>query len=91
MTELEFKKYIQEYYPEENEACKWKDLKYCKTPKSGLEILTLLNLKNHTDNYKKHLLPLIERGFIQYIIKENLKDRNQKYQTTELGKSVLND
>ncbi len=66
-------------------------LKYCITPKSRVEILSFLNLKNHTDNYKKHLFPLIDRGFIQYTIKENLKDRNQKYQTTEFGKSVLND
>lgn len=30
MTELELKKYIQEYYPEENEACEWKDFKSLK-------------------------------------------------------------
>lgn len=30
MRELELKKYIQEYYPEENEACEWKDFKSLK-------------------------------------------------------------
>ena len=30
MTELELKKYIQEYYPDENEACEWKDFKSLK-------------------------------------------------------------
>lgn len=66
-------------------------LNYCKTPKSRVEILTLLKLKNHTDNYKNHILPLLEKNLIEYTIKDNPKDRNQKYVTTDIGNSLLND
>ena len=63
-------------------------LTYCKIPKSKQEILTFLGLKNHNDNYKRHVEPLIEKNYLDYTIKENLKDRNQKYVTTLLGISI---
>jgi len=59
---------------------------YCTSPKSKQEILTFLGLKKHTDNFKRHIQPLIEKGYIDYTVKENLKDRNQKYIITDLGK-----
>lgn len=59
---------------------------YCTSPKSKQEILTFLGLKKHTDNFKRHIQPLIEKGFLDYTVKENLKDRNQKYIITDLGK-----
>ncbi len=66
-------------------------LNYCKIPKSRQEILAFLGLKNHTDNYKNHILPLLEQNLIAYTIKENPKNRNQKYITTDKGNSLLND
>ena len=59
---------------------------YCTSPKSKQEILTFLGLKKHTDNFKRHIQPLIEKGYLDYTVKENLKDRNQKYIITDLGK-----
>jgi len=64
-------------------------VKYCKNPKSRKEILLYLGLKNHSVNFKRHVEPLIERGYLDYMIKENLKDRNQKYIVTDLGKLIL--
>lgn len=65
-------------------------LSYCKIPKSKQEILALLSLKNHTDNFKRHVEPLIQKNYLEYTIKENLKDRNQKYVSTDLGISIVN-
>jgi ATP-dependent DNA helicase RecG len=64
-------------------------LTLCLSPKSRQEILANLGLKNHTDTFKRHVEPLIELNYLDYTIKENLRDRNQKYATTELGKSIL--
>lgn len=64
-------------------------LKYCETPKSRAEILMFIELSNQTKNFNTHILPLLERNLIEYTIKENPKDRNQKYQITEFGKSFL--
>jgi ATP-dependent DNA helicase RecG len=66
-------------------------LKYCKTPKSRVEILTLLGISNHSKNYIKHILPLLEKNWIEYTIKGNTKVKNQKYVTTDTGNSLLND
>ena len=64
-------------------------LKYCKTPKSRLEILTFMGISNHSKNYKNHIFPLLEQHLIEYTIKDNPKDRNQKYFTTEAGEFVI--
>lgn len=64
-------------------------IEFCKTPKSRQEILAFIGLKNHSDNFKNHILPMIEHDWIEYTIKDNLKDRNQKYQITPKGISVL--
>lgn len=64
-------------------------IQFCKAPKSRQEILAFLGLANHSVNFKRHVEPLIELNYLDYTIKENLRDRNQKYATTDLGKSVL--
>ena len=66
-----------------------KVLKYCKTPKSRLEVLSIMGISNHFYNFKRHILPLIEQNLIEYTKKENSKDRNQKYVTTQKGNSRL--
>jgi ATP-dependent DNA helicase RecG len=62
-----------------------KILNFCKTPKSRQEILAFIGVSNHTYNYKMHITPLMEQGIIEYTVKENPKDRNQKYIITEKG------
>jgi len=64
-------------------------IEFCKTPKSKIEILDFIGLKNHSDNVKRHIQPLLENNFIDYTIKNNLTDRNQKYVQTKFGASVI--
>lgn len=65
-------------------------LKFCLTPKSRQEILDFIGISNQTKNFNTHLLPLLQKDWIEFTIKENPKDRNQKYIITDHGKSVLN-
>lgn len=64
-------------------------LKYCKIPKSRIEILDYIGITNQTKNYNTHVLPLLEQNLIEYTIKDTPKDRNQKYVTTERGNLLL--
>jgi ATP-dependent DNA helicase RecG len=54
-----------------------------------LEVLSIMGISNHFYNFKRHILPLIEQNLIEYTKKENSKDRNQKYVTTQKGNSRL--
>jgi ATP-dependent DNA helicase RecG len=40
-------------------------------------------------NYKRHLLPLIEQGFIEMTIPEKPKSRLQKYRLTVKGEKQI--
>jgi ATP-dependent DNA helicase RecG len=40
---------------------------------------------------KKHVSQLLDNNYLAYTIPENPKDRNQKYQLTSIGKSLLKD
>jgi ATP-dependent DNA helicase RecG len=62
---------------------------FCISPKSRKEILEFLGLTNHSFNFKRHVEPLIINDFLDYTVKENPKDRNQKYVSTELGKAMV--
>ena len=64
-------------------------LNFCKTPKSREEILSFIGISNQTKNYNTHILPLLQTNWIELTIKDNTKDRNQKYVITELGESVI--
>lgn len=66
-----------------------KILEYCKEPKSRIEILDYIGITNQTKNYATHILPLLEDNLIEYTIKENLKNKNQKYITTEKGNLLI--
>lgn len=63
-------------------------LKYCKTPKSRLEILDYINLTNQTKNFSTHIEPLLEKGLIQRTIKDKPNSQFQKYLITNIGKVV---
>jgi len=64
-------------------------LNFCKTPKSREEILSFIGISNQTKNYNTHILPLLQSNWIEFTIKDNTKDRNQKYVISELGESVI--
>jgi ATP-dependent DNA helicase RecG len=64
-------------------------LKLCLSPKSRQEILTFIGITNQTKNFNTYVLPLLQEKWIDLTIKDNPKDRNQKYVTSDLGKSIL--
>jgi ATP-dependent DNA helicase RecG len=64
-------------------------LTLCLSPKSRQEILTFIGITNQTKNFNTHVLPLLQEKWIDLTIKDNPKDRNQKYVTSDLGKSIL--
>lgn len=66
-------------------------LNFCTTPKSREEVLDFIGISNHYKNYTKHILPLLEESLLEYTIKANPKDRNQKYVITQKGNSLVND
>ena len=65
-------------------------LRYCITPHSREEILTHIGLKNHFDNYKRHIKPIIDAGWIAMTIPDKPKSRNQQYLITQKGQETLN-
>jgi len=68
----------------------FKILSATKSPKSNKEIQeVILGLKTHTDNFKNHIEPLLERGLIQRTIPNKPTSRFQKYFTTEKGRIVI--
>ncbi|MDX2247358.1 MAG: ATP-binding protein [Bacteroidia bacterium] len=64
-------------------------LKFAQTPKSKTEILTLLGYKNHFDNYRRYIAPLIDNHWLEMTIPHKPSSRNQKYRTTALGKKFV--
>ncbi|MCZ2477681.1 transcriptional regulator [Aquirufa antheringensis] len=67
-----------------------KILKFTNSPKSNKEIQeNSLGLKPHTDNFKNHIEPLLEKGFIGRTIPNKPTSKLQKYFTTERGRVVI--
>lgn len=66
-----------------------KILRFCLNPESQAEILWHLNLKNHTDNYKRYMEPLIKSGLLALTYPNSINAPNQRYTTTEEGKRYL--
>lgn len=67
----------------------YKILSYCITPKNRVKILSFIGLVNEYKNYKRHILPLINNGFLRLTLPDKPTSKNQKYATTELGKKRL--
>ena len=65
-------------------------LSYCTVPHSREEILTHIGLKNHFDNYRRHIEPIIDAGWIAMTIPDKPKSRNQQYLITQKGQETLN-
>lgn len=64
-------------------------LSLCLQPLGRGEILARLDLKNHLGNYRKYLLPLIERGWLALTHPGVKNSPYQKYFTTDPGKERL--
>ncbi|MCC6702932.1 MAG: putative DNA binding domain-containing protein [Fluviicola sp.] len=67
-----------------------KVLSFAKVPKSNKEIQEeALGLKTHNDNFKNHIEPLLNKGFIRRTIPNKPTSKLQKYFTTERGRVVI--
>jgi len=64
-------------------------LRTCIVPQTRKSILNLLNLINHTENYKKNILILIKAQMLERIIPDKPRSPKQKYRTTKKGKMLL--
>lgn len=65
-------------------------LSACKdADKSKRELLASVGLSNAYLNYRRHILPLIEKGYLQPIIPDKPRSRLQKYRLTDKGRAIL--
>ncbi len=67
-----------------------KVLTYCLEPKTREDLLTHIGFANLYNNYKRHILPLMDKGLLKLTIPEKPKSSNQKYLTTGIGKFYTN-
>ena len=64
-------------------------LLFCKIPRSRNEIFNYLKISNQTKNYNTRVLPMIQNNWLELTIKNNAKDKNQKYVITLFGITVI--
>jgi ATP-dependent DNA helicase RecG len=64
-------------------------LQLCQQPKTLVELISALSLKNRTKFKQKYLNPLIEQGLLQMTIPDKPNSRMQKYQLTIAGLEFL--
>lgn len=64
-------------------------LLFCKIPRSRNEIFSYLKISNQTKNYNTRVLPMIQNNWLELTIKNNAKDKNQKYVITLFGITVI--
>ena len=65
-------------------------LQACQTaPKSKKELLEAIGLSSAYMNYKRHIVPLLEDGYIEQTIPDKPTSRLQKYRLTDAGASLL--
>ncbi|MGO1263248.1 RNA-binding domain-containing protein [Corynebacterium variabile] len=58
-------------------------------PLSRAELLAGIDLSDAYGNYKRHLLPLIEGGYLARTIPEKPNSQNQRYLITDAGREIL--
>lgn len=58
-------------------------------PRSRAELLAGIDLSDAYGNYKRHLLPLIEGGYLARTIPEKPNSQNQRYRVTDAGRKIL--
>jgi ATP-dependent DNA helicase RecG len=60
------------------------------SPRKSKDILVdLLGLSIHSKNKQRYIDPLLNQDWVELTIKENPKDKNQKYQLTEKGRLLV--
>ena len=64
-------------------------LKFCSTPRRKQEILAQLGLRPVYLNFKRHIQPMVEQGFLEMTIPDKPRSSKQRYRTTDLGRKVL--
>jgi ATP-dependent DNA helicase RecG len=64
-------------------------LEYCHKPRSRSEIFKNIGLSNHTKNYQRQIVPLIEKGFLVLTLPESPTAPNQKYTLSAVGQLLL--
>jgi ATP-dependent DNA helicase RecG len=64
-------------------------LYFCLEPKKRARILKELSLSNHYRNYVRHIVPLLETGWLAMTIPNKPNSRNQRYMTIKKGKDIL--
>ena len=62
-------------------------LDFCKEPKSFLEIMSMLNLKDRVNFKRVYISPLIAEGLLSMTEPDNPTSRNQMYVATKTKKS----
>lgn len=58
-------------------------------PLSRAELLARINLSDVYGNYRRHLFPLLEAGFLERTIPEKPNSQNQKYRISDSGRAML--
>lgn len=66
-----------------------KVLKFCREPKSRREILEHLGVIYHSKNFKIHINPLVEQGYLELTIPDVPNNRNQKLRLTDKGRQLI--
>ncbi|MDR2234088.1 MAG: putative DNA binding domain-containing protein [Tannerella sp.] len=66
-----------------------KILLFTLLPKSRKDIMNLLKISPHPNNYARHIVPLLQKGFLTMTLPDKPKSKNQKYVTTNKGKKVI--
>tara|TARA_R110002096_G_scaffold220393_1_gene408874 strand:+ start:41 stop:1894 length:1854 start_codon:yes stop_codon:yes gene_type:complete len=64
-------------------------LRYCIEPKSREAIFDKIGLYNNTKNFRNHLKPLIDAGWLQLTLPDKPTSKDQQYLSTALGKQLL--
>ena len=59
------------------------------TPRSRSELLAAIGLADAYGNYRRHLLPLVEKGYLARTIPDKPNSRLQRYRLTDAGRAHL--
>lgn len=59
------------------------------TPRSRSELLAAIGLADAYGNYRRHLLPLVEKGYLARTIPAKPNSRLQRYWLTDAGRAHL--
>lgn len=64
-------------------------LDFCRVDRSKAELLSHLGLAQVYLNYQRHILPCLQKGWLERTIPDKPNSRLQKYRLTEAGKRIL--